>query len=99
MLFILFIFFPITISAQCTLTPDSENVVASQLAGDWQIDVNLTAQLMSDYEGWITAISFTDNPSIVDMLPEEECEEWMEEGLFLAGEAILTMEQETLTGV
>ena len=101
MLFILSIFFPITISAQCTLNPDSENVVGTQLAGDWKINADLTAQLWPDYLTWVkvTAVSFTDNPSIVDMLPEEDCGSWMNDfgQLFMAGEMTFTMDEETLT--
>ena len=100
MLFILSIFFPIAISAKCQLTPDNENVVGTQLAGDWKLDVNLTAQLCNDCLDWeVTSVSFTDNPSIVDMLSEEDCL-WLNDGfgqLFMAGEMTFTMEQETLT--
>merc|ERR1712055_709509 len=101
LLFILSIFFPLTIHAQCSLTPDSENVVGTQLAGDWQINVDLTTQLWPDYLTWVgvTSVSFTDNPSIVDMLPEEDCGSWMNDlgQLFLAGEMTFTMEQETVS--
>ena len=100
-LFMLYIILPITISTQCTLTPDNENVVGTQLAGDWKINVDLTAQLWPDYLTWVkvTAVSFTDNPSIVDMLPEEDCGSWMNDfgQLFMAGEMTFTMEEETLT--
>jgi len=92
MFFILSIFLPATISAQCTLTPDSENVVATQLAGDWQINGDLTAQLWPGFtsEVGIIAVSFTDNPSIVDMLPEEDCGSGP---LFMAGEITFIMEE------
>ena len=87
MMFLLSI--PVTISAQCTLTPDSENVVATQLAGDWQINRDLP-DFNSGYEK--TAITFTDNPSIVDMLPEEYCDVGP---LFMAGEMTYIEEQVT----
>ena len=79
LLFILSIFLPITISAQSSLTPDSENVAGTQLAGDWQINGDLTDQLWPGFtsEIGITALSVTDNPSIVDMLPEEDCGSWI----------------------
>ena len=97
MLFILSIFFPITISAECTLNPDSENVVGTQLAGDWKINADLTAQLWPDYLTWVkvTAVSFTDNPSIVDMLPEYFCESLPDDILlFMAGEITRTIQQD-----
>merc|ERR1711970_1383773 len=95
MLFILSIFLPVTISAQCTLTPDSENVVATQLAGDWEINADLTAQLWPDFTSMeVTGVSFTDNPSIVDMLPEEDCGSGP---LFMAGEITFNMEGDSVT--
>ena len=100
MLFILSILLPVTISAQCTLTPDIENVVGTQLAGDWQINGDLTAQLWPDFTSMeVTAVSFTDNPSIVDMLPEEDCGSWMNDfgPLFMAGEITFTMEEDSVT--
>ena len=91
---ILSLLLPMTISAQCVLTPDNENVVGTQLAGDWEINKDLTAQLWPDYtvEMGATTMSFTDNPSIMDMLPEEECAAWLENygQLFLAGELNIT---------
>merc|ERR1719348_1761786 len=88
MLFIL----PITISAQCSLTPDSENVVGTQLAGYWEIDVDLTTQLGGSLD--LDAIIFSDNSNIVDMLPEEDCGTWMNDygPLFLAGEITFPLE-------
>merc|ERR1719348_203650 len=95
MLLILSIFLPVTVSAQCVLTKDPENVVGTQLAGDWVINLNLTTQLWPDYLDWVevTAVSFTDNPSIMDMLPEEDCGSWMDSmgELFLAGEMIFNV--------
>merc|ERR1719348_2850161 len=101
MLLILSILLPVTVSAQCVLTQDPENVVGTQLAGDWAINLDLTTQLWPDYQDWVevTAVSFTDNPSIVDMLPEEDCGSWMNDfgQLFMGGEMTFTMEEETLT--
>ena len=96
-MFILYILLPITISAQCTLSPDSENVVGTQLAGDWQINGDLSTQLWPDYMTGIgvTTISFTDNPSIVNMVPEEDCR-WINDlglQLFMAGEFSYPTEQ------
>ena len=98
MLFILSIILPMNISAQCILTPDSENVVGTQLAGDWQINEDLTTQLCPDcmtYWGDNAAVSFTDNPSIVDMLPEYFCESLPDDNiLFMAGEITRTIQQD-----
>merc|ERR1712179_79773 len=94
MLFILSIFVPVTVSAQCILTPDSENVVGTQLAGDWQINGDLTVQLWPDFTPMeVTAVSFTNNPSIVD------CESWMNDfgPLFMVGEITFAMEEDLVT--
>eukprot|EP00091_Calanus_sinicus_P005266 TRINITY_DN15694_c0_g1_i2.p1 TRINITY_DN15694_c0_g1~~TRINITY_DN15694_c0_g1_i2.p1 ORF type:complete len:169 (+),score=35.08 TRINITY_DN15694_c0_g1_i2:110-616(+) len=81
--------FPINIAAQCTLTPDTENVVGTQLAGDWTINLDLTNQLWPDFMEWVevTGVSFTNNPEIVDTLPEDDCNSWMIDfQLFQSGE-------------
>merc|ERR1719348_1127905 len=100
MLLILSIFLPVKVSTQCVLTKDPENVVATQLAGDWDINLDLTSQLWPEYLGiiTITGISFTDDPSIVDMLPEEDCRYLMDTDrvLFLAGE--ITFKNTTFNG-
>merc|ERR1719184_29664 len=101
MLFILSIFLPVTISTQCMLTPDNENVLRTQLAGNWQINWDLTAQLRPDLMDDFR-ISFTDDPSTLDMWPEEDCEYIMNNSvpLFLAGMMNITstsMEEGTVT--
>merc|ERR1712179_179412 len=100
-MFILSLSLPVTISTQCVLTPDSENVVGTQLPGDWGINMDLTGQLWPGYtlEMGATTVSFTDNPSMVDMLPEEDCVSWINNfgQLFLAGEMTFTVADSTMT--
>ena len=86
------------ITAQCTLSPDSENVVSTQLAGDWIINLDLTNQLCLDYMGWVEGswVSFTNNPGIVESLPEEDCSSWMNDfQLFMSGEMSFTFGNST----
>ena len=92
------VLFPINIAAQCILTPDTENVVGTQLVGDWTINLDLTNQLWPDYMGWVevTGVSFTNNPEIVDTLPEDDCDSWMNDfQLFLSGEMIFKLGNNT----
>merc|ERR1719348_1991949 len=58
MLLILSILLPVTVSAQCVLTQDPENVVGTQLAGDWAINLDLTTQLWpeEDCGSWMDSM-------------------------------------------
>ena len=91
---------PAFISSQCVLYPDLENVVSTQLEGDWEINPNLTTVLWPDYLNWIQVnrVTFTNNPGIVDALPEEDCQSWMADmnlRLFMSGEMSFYIENDT----
>jgi hypothetical protein len=69
--------------------PTTVNVVGTQLAGDWTINLDLTNQLWPYYLGWVevTGISFTNNQEIGDIVPKDEWDSWMNDLLlFLSGE-------------
>merc|ERR1711942_82088 len=79
---------PCLAAAQCIINSDDQNVVSTQLVGTWQVDMELSLHLNEDpHVSEDLVISFTDNPSIADNLPEEDCNEWLTGfTLFMAGE-------------
>ena len=60
-----------SVRAEIKVTPDKENVVASRLEGDWQLDVPLTKRLDTNEGGAEggRAVSFKSDPTVAAKIP------------------------------
>merc|ERR1712179_235126 len=79
-----------TVSSQCVLTPDSENVVSSQLTGNWTLDKELTERIWPSVMDNIPTDkdliqAFVNMPEVLDLLPEEDCLWFRDLPIYLAG--------------
>ena len=90
-MFALVLLFPITMYSQCILTSDTENVIGTDLVGEWRLNPVLTNNLCPNYIGWldVTSVLFSYDPRIVDALPAEDCEMMIDFPLYLSGKMTL----------
>jgi hypothetical protein len=79
--------------AQCILTTSNKNnVIGTELTGEWKLNLVLTNDLCPSCIGWydVTSVSFSNDLRIVDALPIEDFERMIEYQLFLSGKMTLT---------
>ena len=78
-------------STTLLVTSDTENVIGTDLVGEWRLNPVLTNNLCPNYIGWldVTSVLFSYNPRIVDALPAEDCERMIDFPLYLSGKMTL----------
>merc|ERR1712215_608557 len=79
-----------TVVSQCVLTPNTENVVSTQIVGNWTLDKDLTTRIWPSVMDDIPADQdffqiFDDIPEVLDLLPEEDCLWYKDFPIYLAG--------------
>ncbi len=74
-------------AAELTLEENPENVVASRLAGDWQVSAELTKRLTGSERAFSKTLSFKSDPSILAKVPPKHAEAIAKLGakVYLAG--------------
>lgn len=88
---VLVLTFSPALRGELKVEPDKENVVASRLEGDWQLDAPLTKSLSSNAKAaeTRTGFSFKSNPSVAARLPAKYERFLANKRIYLAG--IMTM--------
>merc|ERR1712126_500683 len=77
-------------SRECVLTPSKENVVSTQLIGNWTLDKDLTTRIWPSVIDRIPTDQdliqiFDDVPEVLDILPEEDCSWFKDLPIYIAG--------------
>merc|ERR1711874_783845 len=76
-------------ASQCVLTPNPSNVVSTQLAGNWTLDIELTGRIwpsvLDDLPDQDFIMMFEDLPEVLEILPEEDCAWFAELPIYMAG--------------
>merc|ERR1711955_195029 len=77
-------------SRECVLTPSKENVVSTQLIGNWTLDKDLTTRIWPSVMDRIPTDQdliqiFEDVPEVLDLLSEEDCLWFKDLPIYLAG--------------
>lgn len=79
--------YPAAVNGEIKVEPDKENVVASRLEGDWELDAALTKRLTGhDRKGtWDAAISFKSDPAVAAKIPAKYENSLANKRVYLAG--------------
>merc|ERR1711890_37117 len=79
-----------SVASQCVLTPSTENVVSTQLVGNWTLDKDLTTRIWPSVMDRIPTDQeliqiFVDNPEVLDLLPNDDCLWFKDLPIYMAG--------------
>jgi len=79
--------FSSTLRGEIKVEPDKENIVASRLEGDWQLDVALTKRLIEEDTAGdrALAVSFKSDPAVAGKIPAEYEKFFGNKKVYLAG--------------